>query len=68
MRQTKYTIVFPGPEEIVKFWTDGETGKEEAIILAQADRIRLGRDFKVLDVIIEDTEETKIIELGSEED
>ena len=56
MRQTKYTIVFPGPEEIVKFWTDGETGKEEAIILAQADRIRLGRDFKVLDVIIEDTE------------
>lgn len=66
MRQTKYTIVFSGAEEIVKFWSDGERGKQEAMILAQAERIRLDRDFEILDVIVEDTEETRLIDLGPE--
>ncbi len=66
MRQTKYTVVFPGAEEVVKFWSDGERGKQEAMILAQAERIRLNKDFEILDVIVEDTEETHFINLDPE--
>ena len=68
MRQTKYTFTFKDGSKIVKFWSDGEKGLAEARILAQAEQVRSNRDFDVVDVQIEDTENTQVIKIGSEED